>query len=103
MKEDVASATGPGMKGDQESMQDTPRPSDEEPSYADALASERELGDDWHPSKPKQKTPGKRYVRRGMAFKPAALERLKPGEPLFVIDRPGEFPAKFKRIGKVKS
>jgi hypothetical protein len=49
------------------------------------------VGDDWHPSKPKQKTPGKRYVRRGMAFKPAALERLKPGEPLFVIDRPGEF------------
>ena len=79
VKEDVASATGPGMKGDEESMQDTPRPSDEEPSYADALASERERGDDWHPSKPKQKTPGKRYVRRGMAFKPTALERLKPG------------------------
>jgi hypothetical protein len=84
-------------------MQDTPRPSDEEPASADALASERERGDDWHPSKPKQKTPGKRYVRRGMAFKPASLERLKPGEPLFAIDRPGEFPAKFKRIGKVKS
>ena len=38
-----------------------------------------------------------------MTLKPAALERLKRGEPLFVIDPPGEFPAKFKRIGKVKS
>ena len=52
---------------------------------------------------------GKRYVRRGIAFKPAALEKLKPGEGLYVVDKkqkqqnPGAFPAKFMKIGRVKA
>ena len=46
---------------------------------------------------------GKRYLRRGMAFKLAALEKLKPGEGLYVVDNPGAFPAKFKKIGRVKA
>ena len=50
----------------------------------------------------------KRYARR-MAFKPAALEKLKPGEGLYVVDKkqkpknPGAFPAKFMKIGRVKA